>query len=53
MGLTERGLGLMLLSVAQLTTDGDKGTKPTGKLNVKTGPPLSLYFGIYYYIGFQ
>ena len=30
-------------------TDGGRGAnRPPGKLNVKTGPPPSLYFGIHY-----
>jgi len=38
-------------------TDGGHGCQvrplPLGKLNVKTGPPFSLYFGILYYFGFK
>jgi len=35
-------------------TDGTQGYAPLpGKLNVKTGPPPGLYFGIWCYFGFQ
>jgi len=45
-------LQLQIRAVAQMTGEGVR-TAPPGKLNVKTWPPLSLYFGIQYYFGFQ
>jgi len=39
---------LLCMQESSVVTDGEEGvwTASLGKLNVKTGPPLSFYFGI-------